>query len=226
MNLIYPDDFENKILCGDCIEIMREIPNNSIDLIVTSSPYNIKVDYENYIDDLSFDKYLNFMQEWIAESYRILKDGSRLCIVLGEQIRDSNQRHSMLYHSTDISLKLGFLYHGMIVWYKKGMRKRTAWGSYLSPNCPYVVHPFEFILIFSKNRYGLNRKGITDITREEFIKWSYAWWDIGRDKENHPAAFPIELPMRLIKFLTFVDDLVLDPFFRFWYYMYSSKKFK
>ncbi len=70
----------NKIYNEDCIDGMKKIPTCSIDLIVTSPPYNIGVNYENYNDNKDWDDYLLWTEEWLIECFRILKDDGRICI--------------------------------------------------------------------------------------------------------------------------------------------------
>ncbi|MFW6009166.1 MAG: DNA-methyltransferase, partial [archaeon] len=103
-----------------------------------------------------------------------------------------------------------------IIWQKSQISNRCSWGSFASPSAPSFPTPFEYIMIFSKETKTLQEKKETDITKEEFIKWSLALWkfppETNMKKIKHPAAFPIEMPMRLIKMLSWVGCTVLDPF--------------
>jgi len=91
-----------------------------------------------------------------------------------------------------------------------------SWGSFMSPSCPSFPTPFEHILVFAKEDKKLNRKGETDLTKEEFIDWSLALWKFPPEtqmkKIGHPAMFPKELAKRCIKMFSYIDDTILDPF--------------
>ena len=85
------------------------------------------------------------------------------------------------------------------------MSKRTAWGSFKSPSNPHVIQPYEFVFVFSKNnkKHNGDKKNI-DITKEEFVKYSDAFWNIKPEtslSKKHPAPFPEELIYRLLKLL-------------------------
>ena len=101
-----------------------------------------------------------------------------------------------------------------IIWNKNQVGSRTAWGSFQSPSSPSFPTPFEHILVFAKGNKKLQWKGETDLTKEEFIKWSLARWDMKPEtkKIGHPAPFPIELATRCIKMFTWKNSLVYDPF--------------
>lgn len=103
-----------------------------------------------------------------------------------------------------------------IIWNKNQVGNRTAWGSFNSPSSPSFPTPFEHILVFAKDTVKLQHKGISDLTKEEFIPWSSALWTFSpehKQKEfGHPAMFPEELPRRCIKMFSWVGDTVLDIF--------------
>ena len=103
-----------------------------------------------------------------------------------------------------------------ILWYKQARSKRTAWGSFKSPSNPHVIQPYEFVFVFSKDdkEHTGDKKNI-DITKEEFIKYSDAFWQIKPEtslSKKHPDPFPEELIYRLLKYYTYKKDVVLDMF--------------
>ena len=67
------DNYLNKITTGDCREVMREMPANSIDLMVTSPPYGVGIAYDSFDDDMNFEAYKEFSREWLLEAFRVLK---------------------------------------------------------------------------------------------------------------------------------------------------------
>ena len=203
---------------ADCLTLLKQFPSENVNLVVTSPPYNVnslnvkQVEYDNYSDNLEYEKYLDWLTEVFLECYRVLKKGGRLCINIG------NLKNGRLFTVAEIynRLKGKFLMHSLIVWNKKSTSRRTAWGSWLSPSNPSYPSPIEFILILSKDSYKLSWKGETDLTKEEFIKFAYGLWEFPPEtkmkKYDHPAMFPEELPYRLIKMNSYKGDIVLDPF--------------
>jgi site-specific DNA-methyltransferase (adenine-specific) len=110
---------------------------------------------------------------------------------------------------------IGWIPYTTIIWNKKHTSARTSWGSFRSPSSPSFPTPFEYILVFSKDSIKLHTKGITDITKEEFINWSLAIWELRGENSKqigHPAPFPIDIPYRCIKLFSWVDNIIYDPF--------------
>ncbi|MEW6068051.1 MAG: site-specific DNA-methyltransferase [Nitrospirota bacterium] len=202
---IYNDD----ILDIDAIE------NNSIDLIVTSPPYNVDIKYNSHDDTMSYDNYLSFTRKWLKRCYDFLKDDGRFCLNIPLDKNKGGQQ-SVCADITTIAKQIGFKYHSTIIWNEQNISRRTAWGSWLSAAAPYVIAPVEVIVVFYKNEWkktGGSRK--SDITKKEFMEWTNGVWNFsGESKKRvgHPAPFPIELPRRCIKLFSFVDDTILDPF--------------
>lgn len=212
-----PPNFEvNKIYCGDCVKIMQQMPDNFVDLIVTSPPYNFGLDeYDRHIDTKSWEEYFDTLYQVWSQSYRILKPGGRICIVVQPLFSDYVPSHHIISQQLR---DLGFLFKAEIIWEKHNWNcKYTAWGSWKSPSMPYLKYTWEFIEVFckgSQKKAGENQK--IDITGDEFKKWVYSKWEIApesRMKEfGHPSMFPEEIPHRLIRLFSYVGNLVLDPF--------------
>jgi site-specific DNA-methyltransferase (adenine-specific) len=202
--VIYNDDF----LTTQAIE------EDSVDLIVTSPPYNIGMDYNSFNDSISYEKYLEFTEQWLEKALKLMKDDGRMCLNI---LLDKNKRgHESAYVDVvTIAKKVGWKYHSTIIWNEGNISRRTAWGSWLSPSAPYVIAPVEMIAVLYKKSWKKQNNGKSDITKEEFIKWTNGLWTFpGESKKrvNHPAPFPLELPKRCIKLFTFVGETVLDPF--------------
>ena len=204
-----------QILCGDRIEVMNNLLANSVHLIVTSPPYNVGIEYDNHDDTMPYDEYLDFLNEtWIA-CERILIDGGRIAINI-PSITHEKSYQPLFSDVIQQMKKIGFVMRCDILWYKEVCSSRTAWGSWQSPSNPYIVQPYEFILVFSKGTKKLkgNKEDI-DITKEEFIQYSNGFWNICPESANqigHPAPFPQELAYRLIKFYSYKGNVILDPF--------------
>jgi len=220
----YPDDFINKIMCGDCIEVMKYIPNSSIDLVVTSPPYNIGIDYKSGWDSdrLTIIQYKEFSKKYMETIYRIIKQDGRFCLNIGYRLCTIVERSGMDYiEILNIAKEIGFKLRETIVWIKTRERENpqsfcganTAWGSWLSASNPICRSFFEFIFIFYKEHIGKQSKGESTMTKKEFIEYTQnAWYFSAETNRLHPAPFPKELPMRCIKLLSYKDDIVLDPF--------------
>lgn len=194
------------------------IPPKSIDLIVTSPPYNVDIHYETYRDDIPYDKYLEFTEKWLSKAFELLKPDGRICLNIPldkSRGREEEGFQSVYSDVLQIAKKVGLKYFSTIIWNESNISKRTAWGSWLSASAPYVIAPVETIVILYKEKWKKVKEGISDIAREEFIEWTNGMWSFpgeNRKKIGHAAPFPVELAKRCIKLFSFVDDLILDPF--------------
>lgn len=199
----------------DDILLTDEIPNKSVDLIVTSPPYNVDIKYNSHDDQISHEDYLEFSNRWLSRCFTWLKDDGRLCLNVPLDKNKGGQQ-SVGADLTTIAKKIGFKYHSTIIWNEGNISRRTAWGSWLSASAPYVIAPVELIIILYKKDWKKNNKKESDISKEEFIEWTNGLWTFpGQSKKGaggHPAPFPVELPKRCIKLFSFVGDVVLDPF--------------
>lgn len=205
----------NKIILGDALRVLKMLPNNSVHLAITSPPYNLDIPYKNHKDSMPYDLYLNWMNDIWMETKRVLVDGGRLCINVGE-----NKRQDITYppYSAFIQqcINLGMLYRGTVIWNKNSAAKHTAWGSWKSASNPHFVPRHEYILAFSKGEWKLNGDSkLSDITGKEFMEYTRTVWNFGTESKKqigHPAPFPEELPYRLIKFYSYKGNVVLDMF--------------
>jgi len=193
----------------------ESIADDSIDLIVTSPPYNVDIKYNSHNDTMTYDDYLSFTREWLAKCYKFIKSDGRFCLNIPLDKNKGGQQ-SMCADITTIAKQIGFKYHSTIIWNEQNISRRTAWGSWLSAAAPYVIAPVEVIIVLYKNEWKKtsgSRK--SDITKKEFMEWTNGVWNFsGESKKRvgHPAPFPVELPRRCIKLFSFVGDTILDPF--------------
>jgi len=213
-NIIFSNINKGILYNGDCLDILPQLKEDSVDLIVTSPPYNVKIDYNQYEDNLKYPKYLHFLNKVLWNCYRVLKLDGRICLNLPNV--NINGRYFTVGDIHGIMKGLGFKYRNNIVWNKGNVSKRTAWGSWLSPSSPYLIEPYEFILIYDK-KLTKKRGCKTDLSKEEFIEWTNSLWNFKGETrkeiiKEHPAPFPEELPYRLMKLYSYIDDLILDPF--------------
>jgi modification methylase len=208
---ILPDDILNRIILGSA-ENMKELPDNSVHLMITSPPYNVSKEYD---DDLSLEDYLKLLENSFKETYRVLVNGGRACINVANLGRKPYIPISD--YISKIMLDLGFNMRGEIIWNKAASASpSTTWGSWLSAANPVLRDIHEYILIFSKgdyNRTGKDKQ--STITKEQFIEWTKSIWTMNAESARrigHPAPFPEELPLRLIQLYSFKNDIILDPF--------------
>ncbi|MFN3974389.1 MAG: DNA-methyltransferase [Dehalococcoidia bacterium] len=191
-----------------------EVPENSVDLVVTSPPYNVDIHYGAYDDRISYEAYLDFTRQWLSKCYRLVKDDGRFCLNIPLDKNKGGQQ-SVYADIVTIAKDIGWRYHASIVWNEQNISRRTAWGSWQSASAPFVIAPVEMIAIFYKKCWKKQHSGDSDITRDEFIEWTNGVWSFqGESKKRvqHPSPFPLELPKRCIKLFSYVGDLVLDPF--------------
>jgi site-specific DNA-methyltransferase (adenine-specific) len=206
--------YNSVTIFNDDILKTEAIDKNSIDLIVTSPPYDVDIKYGNYDDSIPYDKYLEFTRSWLKRCYDFAKDDGRFCLNIPLDKNKGGQQ-SVYADITTIAKEVGWKYHATIIWNEQNISRRTAWGSWMSASAPFVIAPVEVIVVLYKKEWKKKREGISDITRDEFIEWTNAVWNFSgesRTKIGHPSPFPVELPRRCIKLFSFVGDTVLDPF--------------
>lgn len=188
---------------------------DSIDLIVTSPPYNVDIKYNSHKDDVSYSDYLEFSEKWLRRCFDWLKEDGRLCLNVPLDKNKGGQQ-SVGADFTYIAKTVGYKYHSTIIWNEGNISRRTAWGSWMSASAPFVIAPVELILILYKTKWKkTSGSKKSDVTRDEFMNWTNGVWTFNgesKKKVGHPAPFPLELPKRCIKMFSYVGDTVLDPF--------------
>jgi len=206
-----PKDFINKLIFGSA-ENMKELPNNSIHLMITSPPYNVSKEYD---EDLSLKEYLQLLENSFKETYRVLVNGGRACINVANLGR--KPYIPLSDYISKIMLSIGFNMRGEIIWNKAASASpSTAWGSWQSASNPILRDIHEYILVFSKGEYRREKgKKENTISKEQFMEWTKSIWTMNAESARrigHPAPFPVELPFRLIQLYSFRNDIILDPF--------------
>ena len=200
--------YQNSALYKD---ILNE---NSLDLIITSPPYNVGIEYNSNEDSNDYKSYLEFSKQWIQNCFLWAKDGARFCLNIPLDKNKGGQQ-SVGADLTTLAKQIGWKYHSTIIWNEGNISRRTAWGSWLSASAPYVIAPVELILVLYKGSWKKKHKGISDISKEEFMAWTNGLWSFnGESKKRigHPAPFPREIPKRCIKLFSYVGDVLCDTF--------------
>ena len=203
------------IIINESVLTTRAIEKESIDLIVTSPPYNVDIKYSSNDDALSYADYLAFSEEWFTRCFHWLRSDGRFCLNIPLDKNKGGQQH-VGADLTKLATSIGFQYHSTIVWNEGNISRRTAWGSWMRASAPYVIAPVELIVVLYKEQWKkTSGSGQSDMSKEEFMEWTNGLWTFpGESKKRigHPAPFPLELPRRCIKLFSYVHDTVLDPF--------------
>mgnify|MGYP001626410137 CR=1 FL=1 len=220
------NDSKAKIIFGDARD-MREVPSGSVNLVVTSPPYfNAPFDYPGLFKD--YNEYLEMIRNVSKELYRVIAPGRIACFVT-QDVRVEGKLYPVPADIVRIMVEEGFTYRDRIIWRKPEgyIRISRRSGVQIQHPFPMYFYPdniYEEILILQKGKYNYPKESPdfkkSKIDIKEFIKrkWYLSVWDItnvlpvkGRVEEGI-AAFPEEIPYRLIKLFSYVGETVLDPF--------------
>ncbi|MCX5783535.1 MAG: site-specific DNA-methyltransferase [Elusimicrobia bacterium] len=210
-----PERFINKIITGDSELTLKKFPDNSVDIIFTSPPYNFGLDYENHKDGTDWSSYFDKLFAVFKECVRVLKYGGRIVVNVQPLFSDYIPIHHII---SDFFMKQKMIWRGEILWDKHNWNcKYTAWGSWKSPSNPYLKYTWEFLEIFCKGDLKkTGKKENIDISADEFKKLVVAKWDIAPERNmkdyGHPAMFPENLAGNILKLFSYKGDIVLDPF--------------
>lgn len=214
-NQTLPARFQDKIICDDSEQFLKKLPDNCIDLVFTSPPYNFGLDYAKTQDAHFWEQYFEKLFKVFDECIRVVKYGGRIVVNIQPLFSDYIPSHHIV---SQHFIKRKLIWKGEILWEKNNYNcKYTAWGSWKSPSNPYLKYTWEFLEIFCKG--SMKKQGEAenaDISAEEFKKWVVGKWSIAPERRmkeyDHPAMFPEALAERVIKLFSFKGDIVLDPF--------------
>jgi site-specific DNA-methyltransferase (adenine-specific) len=234
------EDIIGTIINGDCIDVMADMPINSIDLIVTSCPYGVGINYDVHNDDVYFDEYLKFTKQWLTEAYLLLKDDGRIALNLPYEINRQDKGGRIFFCSEvyQVMKRIGYKFFGIVDLEEDSPHrsKTTAWGSWMSPSSPYIYNPKECVILAYKHKHiktvkgepqwtgvvteipqedGTTKKKVVyeDMDKKEFMELVFGQWKYFADtKSLTKATFSMDIPTRAIKILSYKNDIVLDPF--------------
>lgn len=230
----------NKIINGNCIDVMSGMPEGCVDLICTSPPYSVNIKYDVYDDNTTINEYLEFSKNWLTEAFRVLKDDGRICVNVPYEInlKERGGRIFIVSEIWNVMKSIGYNWFGLIDLEEDSPHrsKTTAWGSWMSPSQPYLYNPKECLIIAYKNSPKKLDKGVpqwvgvpTDIEMEDgttkkkivyqdddkkdFMELVFGQWKYLNDsRPMTKATFSMDIPTKAIKILTYKNDIVLDPF--------------
>ncbi len=216
----------HKLIIGNCMS-MQEIPDESVHLMVTSPPYfNAPFDYKGLFKN--YDQYLGVLNRVAKEVFRVLKDG-RIAVLNIDDMLVNGEKFPIVADATKIFQNAGFRYRDRIIWKKPDGYLRISRRSGVLLQNPYPMYFYpdnllESILIFQKGKFDYRSipkeiKEASKIDIKEFSenKWYMTLWEMvnvlpGSSLEKEIAAFPEELPYRIIKLFSYKGETVLDPF--------------
>lgn len=193
----------------------RSLPleDDTIDLIVTSPPYGLEMGYED--GDVPAEEWPNFMRHWLGEALRVTKPSGRLALNIPLDTTRGGCRPTYA-EAVMAALDSGWSYKATIVWHENNTTTgNRGLGSVNSSARPHPVDSSEMIVLFSNGEWGPSSENPDDITPDEWQAFGRGPWTFSgesRPWEDHPAPFPERLPYRLIRYLSRVGDIVLDPF--------------
>lgn len=230
----------NKIINGNCIEVMKTLPRNSIDLIVTSPPYNCGINYDTHIDNTPMSDYWEWTEKWLSEVFRLIKDDGRVAINIPYEtnVQDRGGRVFFVSDFYQVMKQVGFKFFGIVDLEEDSPHrsKTTAWGSWMSPSSPYIYNPKECVILAYKKHHIKKVKGqpqwtgeVVDVEQEdgiikkktvykeedkkEFMELVFGQWKYLNDSRPlTKATFSMDIPTKAIKILSYKNDVVLDPF--------------
>jgi len=230
----------NKVINGDCIQVMKSMPEGIIDLTVTSPPYNCGIRYDTHDDFTMMSDYWKWTEEWLTELYRITKDDGRVAINVPYEInvKDRGGRVMFMAEFWSVMKKVGFQPFGMVDLDEDQPHrvKLTAWGSWMSASSPYIYNPKECVILGYKKYHIKKNKGESqwkgelvevenedgskrtklsyqDKDKDEFKELVFGQWSYFADtKSLTKATFSMDIPTKAIKILSYKNDLILDPF--------------
>jgi site-specific DNA-methyltransferase (adenine-specific) len=233
---------KNKIYSGDGRKLMSEMNEKSIDLVVTSPPYGVGIDYDNWDDDKEIAEYWKFTREWLRETYRVLKDDGRIALNIPYEI-NRQKKGGRIYFSAEIWMimkEIGFGFFGIVDLEEDSPHrsKTTAWGSWMSPSSPYIYNPKECVILAYKKKHKKDVKGTPqwkgefqmvpnekiegefrkklvyeDKDKKDFMSLVFGQWNYFADtRQKTKATFSLDIPYRAIKILSYKEDVIMDPF--------------
>ena len=230
----------NTVINGECIEVMKTLPEGSVDLIVTSPPYGVGIDYDVHDDDMVWEEYVKFTYSWMEQAYRVLKDDGRIALNIPYEINRQAKggRIFMVSEIWQIMKQIGYKFFGVVDLEEESPHRSrtTAWGSWMSPSAPYIYNPKECVILAYKKHHIKKIKGepqwsnelldvedpngnikqkkvYTEQDKRDFIDLVFGQWHYFADTRSlTKATFSMDIPTKAIKILTYKNDLVLDPF--------------
>jgi len=230
------ENYINKVINGDTIDVMSKMPEGWVDLVVTSPPYNVGIQYDTHNDEIVMDEYWEWSEKWLTEVYRLLKDDGRMAINIPYEVNVQARGGRVFFASEiyQVMKKVGFKFYGIVDLEEDSPHrsKTTAWGSWMSPSAPYIYNPKECVILAYKKHHikkvkgepqwkgepyltedGKNKVAYAEQDKKEFMELVFGQWKYFADTRTlTKATFSMDIPEKAIKILSYKNDVVLDPF--------------
>jgi site-specific DNA-methyltransferase (adenine-specific) len=210
------ESFLNQIVHGDCLEILPSLPTNSVPLVITDLPSTIGLDYAGTSDDDTlYLEYLERLRACLTELYRIGTPDCRYAINFATDTSKEGVTRCLYSDVLQIAQSLGFQYKSEITW-RMPVFRSTAFGAWGSANAPQILSTVERVMLLYKHQWQKQRKGVSDDLGADLLHLVQGFWVVDpedrQDVSLHLAKLPLEIPVKLIKLLSYQDDVILDPF--------------
>lgn len=216
----------NRIYNEDCLDGLTKVDENTFHLICTSPPYFNTKDYSHWN---TYNDYLLWLKQVFIECYKVLKSGRMCCVNISciiEPRIDRNhesKRIALPFHFVNIMEQIGFKFIEDIIWVKPDGSAKNRNGRFYQDRQPVQYKPNivnEYIFVFQKPINGLIDKIVRQykgvIKENSLVKGDYqrtnVWYINPETKNKHPAPFPEELSHNIIRYYSYVNDIVCDPF--------------
>lgn len=195
-----------------------------VDLVITSPPYNVGIEYSEHFDKLQQDRYIDLLHNVFLGCHKVMRHGARIAVVVPFGIGRNPWQPMSLFVAQQMQVA-GFQLRGQIIWDKGTTGNRTSWGSFRSPSDPSLRDTCECIVVAHKSQ---SQAAVPHLLKDE--KGSYTAWlerseyfmELAQDhwqvspesaqRVGHPAPFPVELVRRLVHFYGWPGCILLDPF--------------
>ena len=143
-----------RLIQGDATK-RETLDGGSVDLTVTSPPYNVGMAYDGTEegDSISYEAYLDFTRRWLANVFYWTKPTGRLCVNVSLD-KNRNGKQPLSADVTRLAMDVGWKYHATIIWNEGNISKRTAWGSWKSASAPHIIAPVETIIVLNTRASG------------------------------------------------------------------------
>lgn len=199
-----------KLINADVAVGLKTLADESVDLIVTSPPYNVGKEYEIGVSN---DEYLTMIGGVCDEFVRVLKPDGRFCINVPATMNSEQRTQFVMNDWERAIIDAGLTMRDYVIWNQSNSGNDTAWGSWKSASSPWLRHQTEMIIVGYNKQWKKINKGESDITRDEFLESVVDLWTMPCARCSwHPAVFPDELAKRCIKLFSYVGDTILDPY--------------
>lgn len=200
----------NKIHNGDCIALIKDLKDDSIDLTFTSPPYGANIEYDIWKDDIAGNKVL--IKGLAYNLFPKMKQDGRVALNIAPKVINTKERYPLFLELCNSFIKAGFMFMDIVVW-DRGNNGSIAWGVWDSAQFPNTIGTCELIVLFTKGSYSkLDKQGAT-MSHREFLEIIDNVWRISPEfNKDHPAVFPLKLALNAIKLWSYPGDVVLDPF--------------